>query len=169
MCEFHLQTREESYDVWMITGIDRSNGENFVTHLSVMDSENLWPIIKNYILPGSVIVTDRHKEFTRKEKEAENPSLIFFPPSKKLRTEDDYHLDAMWNNLLDYVEKEIPPNTTDLRKELYAYQFFYFNREEYCQKPASQLILPFLIDVKQVYPGFEKDPYLELRKSWKKH
>lgn len=168
LSEYSLQKKEESYDVWMIIGIDRNSGANFVVHVEKLNTETIWPILKNYILPGSEIVTKRHIEFTKMEEEAENPSLTFVHTARKPRTEDDYHFDAMWSALVEYVKREIPPNSTVLYKELYAYQFLYFNRDGFCDKPASELILPFISDVKQVYPGFEKDIFRGFKKLKRK-
>lgn len=163
LCEYQLQTKEDnSYDLWFITGIDRSKGNNFAVHVEDLDYDTVWPVIKNYILPGSVVVTPRYKEFLKRETNSKNERLVFVHPGNCMRRQGDFHLDDMWNDLKMFIQKEMPQNQSDCT-ELYAYHYLYFKRDIFCNKPTSELILQFLSDVKQVYPGFEKENHLEYK------
>lgn len=160
LCEYQLQTKEESHDLWILTGIDRHRGNNFAIHVEDLNCNNIWPVLKNYILPGSIVVTPRFKEFVKQENNKSNERLIFVHPKNYIRREGDLHLDDMWNDLKQFIVKEMPQNQLNC-VELYAYQYLYFKRDVFRNKPTSELILPFLNDIKLVYPGFEKEKHLE--------
>lgn len=160
--EYQLDTQEDVHDFWIFTGIDRSSGNNFAIHLENLESDTIWPVLKNYILPGSIVVTPRYKEFAEKENDSGNEGLQFVHPSHYPRNETDLQLDDMFSDMQQFVAKEMHCNNEPDCVELYVYQYLYFMRDIYCNKPASELILPFLNDVKQVFPGFEKLKHLSL-------
>ncbi|XP_046681421.1 uncharacterized protein LOC124368190 [Homalodisca vitripennis] len=149
ICEHQLQSEEESYDVWMLAGVDRNTGQNFAIHVEDLDCETLLPVLKNYLLPGTVVATERYEEFTN------NGSLTFVHPNKYPGSDGDYRLDAMWDALSQYIASEVS-NNGKICKELFAYQFLYFHRDGFFNRPVSQLISVFFDDVKHVYPGFNK-------------
>uniref|UniRef100_A0A1B6L4L4 ISXO2-like transposase domain-containing protein n=2 Tax=Graphocephala atropunctata TaxID=36148 RepID=A0A1B6L4L4_9HEMI len=158
--EQQLQNKgEEFYDLWMFAGIDRHTGQKFAIHVEDLDCDTLLPIMKNYILPGTVVITRNYKEYMKKDSDG---SLTFVPRSKYPGSKGDNRIDGMWNALTAYISNEMP-NNDHSNKELYAYQFLYFHRDVIVDKPVSQLISVFLNDVKQVYPGFEKSDYARLK------
>uniref|UniRef100_A0A1B6ER10 ISXO2-like transposase domain-containing protein n=1 Tax=Cuerna arida TaxID=1464854 RepID=A0A1B6ER10_9HEMI len=159
ICEHQLLTKEEFYDVWLFAGVDRNTGQNFVIHVEDLDCETLLPVLKNYLLPGTVVVTEKCKEFTSNES---NGSLTFVHPNKYPRSDEDYHLDGMWDALSKYIASEVPNNGKTC-KELFAYQFLYFHRDGFFNKPVSQLISVFFDDVKHVYPGFSKSDNVQFK------
>ncbi|KAG8242039.1 hypothetical protein J6590_059305 [Homalodisca vitripennis] len=156
ICEHQLQSEEESYDVWMLAGVDRNTGQNFAIHVEDLDCETLLPVLKNYLLPGTVVVTERYKEF------ANNGSLTFVHPNKYPGSDGDYRLDAMWDALSQYIASEVS-NNSKICKELFAYQFLYFHRDGFFNRPVSQLISVFFDDVKHVYPGFNKSDNVQFK------
>lgn len=154
--EYRLLSKEESHDVWLLNGVDRETGQNFIIHVEDLDCEALWPILKNYILSGTTVVTSKAAEYRALEQSAGSESLTFVLPNKCLRQDHHYHLDQLFETMEYYIERELHPGQIE-HKELYAYKFLYFNRDGFCNVPASEVFLAFTRDVKLAYPGFKKE------------
>lgn len=151
--EYHLLTKEDSHDVWLVSGVDRESGHNFIIHVEDLDCEAVWPILRNYILPGTTVVTSKAAEFRALDGSEE--SLTFVLPVKSPRLDHHYHLDKLFVAMEYYIEREMQVDQIS-HKELYAYKFLYFNRDGFCNVPASELFLAFTRDIKLAYPGFGK-------------
>jgi transposase-like protein len=143
--------------VWVFGGIERESKRCFFEIVSDRSAETLIPIIKKYVKPGSVILSDCWKAYSKLQSEGYihltvNHSIEF----KNNETGACTNLiESTWNA----VKKSLPKTGT--QKSLYdSYLIEYCIRKKYI-KEAEDRFLAFLSLIKRVYTCQKRVPLLE--------
>ena len=110
--ESHLRTRKyhtgrltfgQREQIWVVGGIDRTTKKAFVVHAEKRDAETLLPILRQYIRPGTTVITDGWSAYRRLSEGGElqhrvvNHSLNFVSPEDP--TVYTQTVERMWRSL----------------------------------------------------------------------
>ena len=161
--ESHLRTRKyyrdrlsfgEREQVWVVGGIDRTTKQSLVVHVENRNAETLLPILHQYILPGTVVMTDGWRAYRRLSENGDlehhtiNHSLNFVDPNyPSIHTQT---VERMWRSL-----KKVFPVGGRPTENLHLYI------SEFLYRQANPKLVPdlcpiFLTDIVKVYPGYGK-------------
>ena len=138
----------------MVGGIDRTTKKALVVHAEKRNAETLLPILRQYIRPGTTIITDVWSAYRRLSEGGElqhrvvNHSLNFVSPEDP--TVYTQTVERMWRSLKAVYPEGGRPGENYF---LYLSEFLYRQARP---KPVAELFPMFLNDIKKVYPGYGK-------------
>lgn len=137
--------------IWLFGGIERVSKRRFIVPLSEAEDrtneETLIPLIKKYILPGSIIYSDSWKEENNIEHYTINPSEDFEsfvnPQDQEIHTEN---IELLWRDVKKWVKKP-GMRAIYLRQYLSRYLFIKSQKDE-----PDMILHNFFMEVSKMYP-----------------
>ena len=163
--EFHMTIRKfyrsrvlrnEMKQIWVFGGIERGTNRFFLLQVLSKDRETMMNLIKRFILPETLVVSDGWKVYSELQQEGYDQALSDHS-IKFLGTEESTE-ERLWELLKRSVKKKGRPGLQD---ETYIFQQMYFQSLKLrgIIHPKNQLPI-FLRDIAKVYAGFGKSNML---------
>ena len=135
--------------VWVFGGIARHSKKCFFEIVEERSAARLIPIIKRYVKPGSIILSDKWKDYSCLKDEGYNHLTVNH--SVEFKNKKTGACTNLIESTCNAVKKSLPKYGT--QKQLYdSYLVEYCIRKKYLNN-AEDKSLTFLELIKRVYPG----------------
>ena len=140
---------------WVFGGVERGTGRCFFRVVEGRDAETLLPIVRDWVLPGTTIISDCWKAYNCLENEGYehlrvNHSLTYVDPETGAHTNA---IEGTWSAI-----KRALRGTHHVEGEFDSYLAEYMWRKLHGQKQTDAAFKAFLEDMIKIYPPAEQDP-----------
>ncbi|CAG7831584.1 unnamed protein product [Allacma fusca] len=154
--------RIKGESVWVLGGVDRNTKERFLCRVNNRKKRTMWPILKRFVAPQSIVLTDDHKSYKGIDSylglDAHEVVVHKYgfnnPMFPDIYTNT---IESIWRPLKILAKR----SGTDETIDLYIHEFLYRSKLhlKFGKRNFGAKCLHFMDDVRKVYPGPNKVIY----------